>query len=169
MKSFLGMMKTQYNTKVKVIECDGELFSRRRAVREFLESKHIKIEPSAPNTQAQNGASAAPSPKPAALGCRCCPESRPQTPSATSILASIALLLPRYRLCLEYDSVLRLRSGLYAARSGTACARLRLGSLEGSLQRRRVYQSQGCSTSLQKAGVGSLWVSCHPANNACLA
>jgi hypothetical protein len=55
MKSFLGMMKTQYNTKVKVIECDGELFSRRRAVREFLESKYIKIEPSAPNTQAQNG------------------------------------------------------------------------------------------------------------------
>jgi hypothetical protein len=38
-----------------VIKCDGKLFSQRQAIREFLESKHIKIEPLAPNTQAQNG------------------------------------------------------------------------------------------------------------------
>jgi hypothetical protein len=48
----------QHNGEVSVAlvaQCDGELFSQRRAVREFLESKHIKIEPLAPNTQAQNG------------------------------------------------------------------------------------------------------------------
>ncbi|KAI7772911.1 hypothetical protein LA080_013431 [Diaporthe eres] len=55
LKSFLGMMELQHETKVKIIECDGEIFNRRRAVKDYLESKHIQIEPSAPNTQAQNG------------------------------------------------------------------------------------------------------------------
>lgn len=55
MKLFLGIMDCQQETRVKIIECDRELFSQRRIIRDHLESKYIKIEPSAPNTQAQNG------------------------------------------------------------------------------------------------------------------
>lgn len=55
-RSFLGMMETQYHIKVKVIECDNEITEVKQVVGRYLENKHIKLEPSAPYTQAQNGA-----------------------------------------------------------------------------------------------------------------
>ncbi|RYP53280.1 hypothetical protein DL770_010999 [Monosporascus sp. CRB-9-2] len=45
-----------YNYKAEVIECDDELYGRKHQVRDYLHLKrNVRIEPSAPDTQAQNG------------------------------------------------------------------------------------------------------------------
>ncbi|KJZ72743.1 hypothetical protein HIM_07935 [Hirsutella minnesotensis 3608] len=45
----------QYGFKPRVIECDNEFVDQKPAVKDFLERKNLKLEPSAPYTQAQNG------------------------------------------------------------------------------------------------------------------
>ncbi|KAF9774906.1 hypothetical protein IL306_007045 [Fusarium sp. DS 682] len=51
---FLTLVATQYDIKVKVIETDNELLRHIR-IEQLLSSRGIIVEPSAPNTQAQNG------------------------------------------------------------------------------------------------------------------
>jgi hypothetical protein len=51
---FLAVMERQFDLKPSVIECDNELI-KSKAMRLFRRSKGIRIEPCAPNTQAQNG------------------------------------------------------------------------------------------------------------------
>ena len=58
LRHFFNMMEMQYDEKVKVIECDNEIYSRKLEVRRFIESESRKIEPSAPYTQSQNGGAA---------------------------------------------------------------------------------------------------------------
>lgn len=48
-------MKVQYNVTVKIIESDNEIFSVKADVAKWCSAQGIKIEPSAPDTQAQNG------------------------------------------------------------------------------------------------------------------
>lgn len=55
LRSFLGIMRLHYETNVKVIECDNEITDVKPQVQAFLEDRHIKVEPSAPYSQAQNG------------------------------------------------------------------------------------------------------------------
>jgi hypothetical protein len=50
-----GILERQYQIKPKVIECDNEIPRDRGTIFAFLHTRHIKVEPSAPNTQAQNG------------------------------------------------------------------------------------------------------------------
>ena len=49
------MLEVQYSIKVKVIECDNEITETHPRVAELLKDRGIRTEPSAPNTQAQNG------------------------------------------------------------------------------------------------------------------
>ena len=51
----LGLFEYQYNFQPKVIETDGEIFTVKPTVRKFIERKKIRIEPSPPDTQDQNG------------------------------------------------------------------------------------------------------------------
>ena len=51
---FLGLLKNQYNLKPQVIECDNELTSQKPAVKRYIESLHIKVEPSLAYTQSLN-------------------------------------------------------------------------------------------------------------------
>ncbi|XP_044723699.1 integrase core domain-containing protein [Hirsutella rhossiliensis] len=51
----IDYLRHQYGFSVKVIECDNELTSQKPAVTNFLLQKLLKVEPSAPYTQAQNG------------------------------------------------------------------------------------------------------------------
>ncbi|KAF7136791.1 hypothetical protein CNMCM5793_006309 [Aspergillus hiratsukae] len=48
-------LKHQYNIIPKIIECDNEIVTQKPQVYAFICSKGIKFEPSAPNTQSQNG------------------------------------------------------------------------------------------------------------------
>lgn len=48
-------LKTHFNVSVKVIECDNEIYMMKPKVNKWLETKGITVEPSAPDTQAQNG------------------------------------------------------------------------------------------------------------------
>ena len=48
-------LKTQYNITVKVIECDGEIATTKPEVARWCNAQAIILEPSAPDTQAQNG------------------------------------------------------------------------------------------------------------------
>ena len=48
-------MEKQYELKLQVIECDNELTIQKPGVKRYIESLHIKIEPSTPYTQALNG------------------------------------------------------------------------------------------------------------------
>jgi hypothetical protein len=50
-RSFFGIMTYRYDLVVKVIECDNEIIERNLKVAEFLKASHIKLKPSAPNTQ----------------------------------------------------------------------------------------------------------------------
>ena len=51
-----GLLERQYDIKPEVIECDNELYTQKHDVRRFLEvEKHMKVEPSAPYAQSQNG------------------------------------------------------------------------------------------------------------------
>lgn len=52
---FITFLKTQFNIDVKVVEADNEIVTVKREVFRWLESKGIVVEPSAPDTQAQNG------------------------------------------------------------------------------------------------------------------
>jgi hypothetical protein len=49
------LLVVQFGTTVKVIESDNEIFTVKADVERWCTSKGIKIEPSAPDTQAQNG------------------------------------------------------------------------------------------------------------------
>ena len=53
LKDFVGWMETRYGLKIEVIRSDNEL-GRKRTL-QWLHSKGIKFEPSAPRTQEQNG------------------------------------------------------------------------------------------------------------------
>ncbi len=55
LESFFGLITNRYKVKPLVVECDNEFSSVNAAVRQWLESKHLKIDGSAPYTQAQNG------------------------------------------------------------------------------------------------------------------
>jgi hypothetical protein len=48
-------LKKQYNITVKVIECDGEIATTKPEVARWCTAQAIRLEPSAPDTQAQNG------------------------------------------------------------------------------------------------------------------
>ncbi|KAF6518369.1 hypothetical protein HZS61_002447 [Fusarium oxysporum f. sp. conglutinans] len=54
LKDLFGLLERQYQLKPKVLECDNEI-PNAGTVFEFLRTLHIKVEPSAPYTQAQNG------------------------------------------------------------------------------------------------------------------
>ena len=52
---FLNLLKKQYNLEPNVIECDGEL-TKSFDIRRYVEvEKKMRLEPSAPDTQSQNG------------------------------------------------------------------------------------------------------------------
>ncbi|KAJ8129613.1 hypothetical protein O1611_g4017 [Lasiodiplodia mahajangana] len=54
-KYLLGVLANQYHIKPEVLECDNEIV-KAEALESFLrQEQHIRIEPSAPHTQAQNG------------------------------------------------------------------------------------------------------------------
>ena len=52
----MRLLMTQFNIKIKRIECDNEIYSTKQEVKEWLARSGIVLEPSAPYTQAQNGA-----------------------------------------------------------------------------------------------------------------
>ena len=54
--SFLGMMDLHFGIKIKAVETDNEIYTVKPRVKEWLEERHIRIEPSPPHTQALNGA-----------------------------------------------------------------------------------------------------------------
>lgn len=55
LKILLGTLERRFSFKPSVIECDNEIYIRKLVVRQFLEALFIIVEPSAPDTQAQNG------------------------------------------------------------------------------------------------------------------
>ena len=55
LNSFVQFLKVQFNVTVKIIESDNKIFSVKADVEKWCSAKGIKIEPSAPDTQAQNG------------------------------------------------------------------------------------------------------------------
>ena len=55
LSTFLGLLERQYELKPQVIECDNELMTQKPGVKRYIESLHIKVEPSPPYTQALNG------------------------------------------------------------------------------------------------------------------
>jgi hypothetical protein len=54
--SFLGMMERQFGIKIKAFEADNEIITVKPPVKEWIEERHIRLEPSPPHTQALNGA-----------------------------------------------------------------------------------------------------------------
>jgi hypothetical protein len=56
---FLGtivrFLKKQYNITVEIIKCDREITMMKPEVARWCTTKSIRLEPSAPDTQAQNG------------------------------------------------------------------------------------------------------------------
>ena len=53
--TFATFLKTQYNITIKVMEMDNEMYSVKADVKRWCIARGIKMEPSAPDTQAQNG------------------------------------------------------------------------------------------------------------------
>jgi hypothetical protein len=53
--NLIGMLERQYEIKVKVVESDNEIISKLPGVKSYLESRHIRTEPSPADTQALNG------------------------------------------------------------------------------------------------------------------
>ena len=51
----VNFLKVQCNITVKVIECDGEIATTKPEVARWCARKSIRLETSAPDTQAQNG------------------------------------------------------------------------------------------------------------------
>jgi hypothetical protein len=52
--AFFNIMEVHNSIKVKTVKCDNKI-EKHLQVAEFLASKSIRIKPSAPNTQGQNG------------------------------------------------------------------------------------------------------------------
>ena len=48
LQHFINMVAVQYDEKVKVIECDNEMFTRKLEIKKFFESESRKINPLAP-------------------------------------------------------------------------------------------------------------------------
>jgi hypothetical protein len=53
--TIVQFLRKQYNITVKVIECDGEMATTKAEVARWCTAQAIRLEPSAPDTQAQNG------------------------------------------------------------------------------------------------------------------
>ncbi|KAI1521099.1 rve domain containing protein, partial [Pyrenophora tritici-repentis] len=53
--TFFSFMKNHYNISVKTIESDNEITTVKPDVERWLATQGIRVEPSAPDTQAQNG------------------------------------------------------------------------------------------------------------------
>jgi hypothetical protein len=53
--NLIRMLERQYEAKVKVVESDNEIISKLPGVKRYLESRHIRTEPSPADTQALNG------------------------------------------------------------------------------------------------------------------
>src|SRR6202012_2242966 len=49
------VLEQNYNLKPETVECDNESTTQKPRVFQFLQARRIKVEPSAPYTQAQNG------------------------------------------------------------------------------------------------------------------
>jgi hypothetical protein len=52
--AFFNIIKVHNSIRVKTVKCDNKI-EKHSQIAEFLASKSIRIEPSAPNTQGQNG------------------------------------------------------------------------------------------------------------------
>ena len=52
---FVKFLKSQFNITVKVIETDNEIVTVKQQVEKWCTAQNIRLEPSAPDTQAQNG------------------------------------------------------------------------------------------------------------------
>jgi hypothetical protein len=52
--AFFNIIKVHNSIRIKIVECNNEI-EKHSQIAEFLASRSIKIEPSAPNTQDQNG------------------------------------------------------------------------------------------------------------------
>ena len=50
-----NLLEQNYNLKPEIIECDNEITTQKPRVFQFLQAHRLKLEPSAPYTQAQNG------------------------------------------------------------------------------------------------------------------
>jgi hypothetical protein len=57
LEMLFGILRTQYQVVPEVIECDNEIVGQKPKVKDFLEQppRSIRLEPSAPYTQSQNG------------------------------------------------------------------------------------------------------------------
>ena len=55
LSTFLGLLKNQYDLNIQVVECNNELILQKPGVKQYIESQHIRIEPSPTYTQALNG------------------------------------------------------------------------------------------------------------------
>ncbi|KAL1996476.1 hypothetical protein VTN49DRAFT_8076 [Thermomyces lanuginosus] len=53
---FLRMMQIQLKTSIRAVECDNEITRIKPDIKDFLETKGIKVEPAPPRTQDLNGA-----------------------------------------------------------------------------------------------------------------
>ena len=54
-KQLIKMFEVQYEVRLKVVKADNEINTQKRRVRKYLEERGIKLKPSAPYNQAQNG------------------------------------------------------------------------------------------------------------------
>ena len=54
LSTFLSLLENQYNLKLQVVECNNELTSQKPKVKRYIESLHIRIEPSPLYTQDLN-------------------------------------------------------------------------------------------------------------------
>src|SRR5208282_554090 len=55
LESLFRMLQAQYLIKPKVVECDNEIITIKPQVQKWLQLRSVKLEPSAPYTQDQNG------------------------------------------------------------------------------------------------------------------
>src|SRR5271167_975183 len=55
LRTFLSLLENQYNLKLQVVECDNELTTQKLKAKRYIESLHIRIEPSPLYTQGLNG------------------------------------------------------------------------------------------------------------------
>ncbi|KAF7173426.1 hypothetical protein CNMCM6106_007498 [Aspergillus hiratsukae] len=56
LKHLFGTLERQYQIRPRKIECDNEIFMKRKIVLQWLESQHVKIEPSPPHVKELDGA-----------------------------------------------------------------------------------------------------------------
>ncbi|OAQ57705.1 polyprotein [Purpureocillium lilacinum] len=55
LKDLLGTLEHQHQLRPRVIECDNEIQKDKSMLSTYLQQRYIRLEPSAPNTPAQNG------------------------------------------------------------------------------------------------------------------